>query len=414
MKKNLKILLIILIILISNFAILINTVNAVEYKQNSLYAIRSLDRMLKYNGILVKTTYVVYSENGNEYPAYCLNVDRPGAEVEGYDVTNQGQISDIELWRVIINGYPYKNLAQLGVENIDEAYTATKQSIYCYLYNRGVENYSGVGESGERVVNAMNQILTNAKNSNENFEEIDIEITQTEEWENDDIQIWKTYEINSQKNIKSYSIEIENGPEGYKITNLDNQEKSEFNSGEKFKISIPIENLKESGKFTIKIKTQMETKPVFFGQAPNENVQNYALTTFSYQEKDTELIQEYTKNDTKIIIKKQDEDGNMLNGAKFEILDENQELILTQETNEEGIIELNNFLPGKYYIKEIEAPEGYEMNEKLIEIEIKLNETKNVIINNSKIIIEEPPKEEPEVEKTEIVEEIKRLPKTGM
>ena len=64
-------------------------------------------------------------------------------------------------------------------------------------------------------------------------------------------------------------------------------------------------------------------------------------------------------------------------------------------------------MPGTYYIKETKAPEGYETYDKLIEVEVSLNETKTVIVDNKKVEIPEEP-QEPEVP------EVKILPVTGM
>ena len=135
--------------------------------------------------------------------------------------------------------------------------------------------------------------------------------------------ISKQFQVKSNINISKFTISLENQPNGTKITNLENQEKSEFNSNEKFKISIPISSLEKSGQFKIKIQTQMETKPIFYGRAPSADLQDYALTAYSYEDVDTELIQDYEKNNTKIIIEKQDsETQETLKGAKFEILNE--------------------------------------------------------------------------------------------
>lgn len=413
MKKIVKIVGIILLIILSNFAILANTVQAVENNRVNLYAKGSLNRILKYNGILIKTTHVVYSESGKEYPAYCLNVELPGVEEIQYEVTEQGKITDLGLWRVVTNGYPYKSLEQLGVANEEEAYIATKQSIYCYLYKRGTEKYSPVGDAGERTLNAMNRILTNAQNSADTFEQTKIEINTNEKWEVDEKDkkyVSREYEIKSKINISQYKVEIKNQPEGTKITDLENNEKIEFNSSEKFKILIPIKSLQKSGEFQIKIKTTMETKPVLYGKAPNENVQNYALTTYSYEDINSEIIQNYNKNETKIIIEKEDEETKeKLSGAIFEILDNNKNVIKTLITNEDGIIEIKQILPGTYFIKEIKSPNGYNQNEKLYQIDVKLNEKITVKIENSKIKIEETKEES--VKK---VEEIRKLPVTGM
>ena len=287
MKKLIKITLIMLIIMISNFAILANTVNAVENGQIHLYQTGTLNRILKYNGILIKTTHVVYDNNGNQYPAYCLNVELPGIESGEYEVTNQGTITDLGLWRVAINGYPYKSLEQLGVASEEEAYIATKQAIYCYLQNRGTEKYTAVDEAGQRTLNAMNIILANAQNSTETFENPQLNIEQSEKWEIDSIDnkyISKEYQIKTNKKIDKYKITLENEPQNAIITDMQNNIKEEFKSDEKFKILIPITSLKESGNFKINIQTQMETKPVFYGKAPNEQVQNYALTSYSIED----------------------------------------------------------------------------------------------------------------------------------
>lgn len=297
LKKVIKIICVVITIVISNFAILANTVKALEISEFELYTKGNLSRILKYDGMLIKTAYVVYKHNEEEYPAYCLNVELKGVgEDIAYNTINQGKITDVGLWRVIINGYPYKSLEELQVFNVEEAYIATKQSIYCYLYNRGTEKYSGVGEAGERTLNAMNIILENAKKSTETLGTQEVKIEEESEWEIDQIDenyMSKTYKVSSNININKYNISLENTPEDVIVTDKEDQIKTEFQEKE-FKILIPI-NLKESIKFKINITAQMETKPVFYGKAPSENLQNYALTAFCYEDIQGELNQEYSK-----------------------------------------------------------------------------------------------------------------------
>lgn len=297
MKKIIKTIFVIAIIMMSNFYLLANTVKAVD-QEVQVYAKETFDKIIKFNGVLVNTIYIVHNQNGIEYPAYCLNVDLPGAEDGPYNTINEGKITDVGLWRVIINGYPYKTFEELGVANLQEAYIATKQSIYCYLYNRGTEKYSPVGEAGQRTINAMNQILENAKNSTETIDNFLVTITEESEWEeetiNDEEYITKTYKINSETNINEYSVDLEYtlDKEEIFITDIENNLKTEFNSGEKFKILIP-KNIKDKINFTINIIAQLETKPVFYGKAPSENLQDCALTTYNYEDIKGELNQEY-------------------------------------------------------------------------------------------------------------------------
>ena len=419
MKKTLKKVAVFLVIIVANMVLLITTVQAVENGEEiTIYSKGYFNKIIQKGGTPIKTTHAVYQENGKEYPVYCLNRELPGVgEVSAYNVKSEGNLQDLGLWRIITNGYPYKSLSQLGVESEEEAYIATKQAVYCYIYNTDLGLYSPINEAGIRTINAMKQILENVKNSTETFETPNVEISQSEKWEVDEIEtqyISKQYEIKSNKNISQIVINLENQPNGTKITNL---------SDRKFKILIPIQSLKESGEFKIKVHTPVESKPVVFGRAPSDNVQNYALTAYSFEDVDSELVQSYEKNNTKIIIEKSDKDTKeTLKGAKFEILDENQKIIRVAETDEQGHIIMDKLMPGIYYIREIKAPDGYAIDLEMKKVEIKMNEEALLEVENGKIIVTIEKEDVPEIPErivevpvveTKIVE-IPKLPVTGM
>ena len=428
MKKFIKLSLVVLLISIINIILLVNTVQAVEKGgQITIYTKGYFDRIIKKDQIIVKTAHAVYQENGKEYPVYCLNRELHGVGdyIAKYDVENQDSIHDVGLWRYIVNGYPYKTYQELGCTNKEEAFTATKQAIYCHIYNTRLEQYTAINEAGIRTINAMNTILENAKNSTEDFNNTNINISQSNKWDIDKIEnkyISKEYKISSNINISKFMLSLENQPKETKITNLDNQEKTEFNSNESFKILIPISSLEESGEFKVKIQTKMETKPIFFGKAPSGDLQDYALTAFSYEDVDKEITQKYEKNSTEIIIEKQDtETKELLKKAKFEILDNNKKIIRIAETNENGQMILSSLMPGTYYIREVNAPEGYVLDMKLHKIDISMNEKITLRVYNNKIIVinkeedtEEPKKEEIPVEEVVPNIEIPKLPVTGM
>ena len=422
MKKILKKTIVVILIILANLGILLNTVQAVDNGQEvTIYSKGYFNRIIKKDGIIIKTAHAVYQENGKEYPVYCLNREVSGVgSVPSYNVKSEGKLQDLGLWRVIINGYPYKTLEQLGVASEEEAYIATKQSVYCYIYNTNIASYSAINEAGSRTIEAMKRILDAAKNSNETFDNPNIEIKASDKWEVDKTMsqyVSKQYEVICDKNISKLMINLESQPEGTKITNLNNQETSEFNSERQFKILIPIKSLKETGEFKIKVQMPIESKPILFGKAPSSDVQDYALTAFSIEDFDSELVQKYEKNNTKIIIEKKDKDTKKsLKNAKFEIFDKDKKLIKTAQTDDKGKITLEQLLPGTYYIKEVKAPEGYVLNSEMKKVELKMQEQALVKINNEKIIVtvkEEPKKPEvPVVEKP--VVEIPKLPVTGM
>ena len=95
-------------------------------------------RNAKYDGNYVSTHLVGYYDNGTFYPAYCMNVDRAGADNSNAHTVNLMKLlKDTNLynkvWRVATAGYPYHSPEELGVSDWRYAYQATKTSIYCVL-----------------------------------------------------------------------------------------------------------------------------------------------------------------------------------------------------------------------------------------------------------------------------------------
>ena len=380
--------------------------------------------MLIYKGIHVKTYYAYYSKDGKQYPAYCLDKTKQGVK-DGlsYSVSVQDAISDVKLWRIIINGYPYKSIQELGCSNKEEAFSATKQAIYCYIHGNNPNDYSGIGEAGNRTVRALKQILNNAEKTTETQISNKINIMQEQKKfiidNKEKNYVSKIYSIKAGTTISKYKVELskinEELPEGIKITDINNNNRNEFLQNEKFKILIPVKNLTKENNFNIEIKTQINTKPVLYGKAPDSGYQDYALTAATYEDTTGKTQDKYYKNETKITIIKQDEKTKeRLENVEFNILDSNKKIIYANlKTDKNGKIEIKNIVPGKYYIQETSTKEGYLVNNELIELDVKFNEELTITVNNS---FEETPKHEvtkKEVSK-EVSKEIKKLPVTGM
>lgn len=419
-KKIIKIACIIFALIVLDSLNFMNSVIASNLESANVHAIGECGNLLTYKGIIVKTTYIEYENNGKVYPAYCLNKTKPGAEEGSYTVSVEKAIQDVMLWKIVTNGYPYKSIAELGVANEKEAFTATKHAIYSYIHGNQLNDYKPIGEAGQRTLNAMHKIINDANNSSEVqiSNKIDIEKLQ-ENWKQDSEEyeyVSKIYKVRANTNIDKYTVYVtdEKGKEieGIKITDETNKEKEEFNSNENFKICIPIKQMTEDKTIKIQIETKIETKPILYGKAPSSDLQDYALTASTYEDGTGETQDYYNKNKTKIIIIKQDEETEeKLQGVEFQLLDENKNVIYTNlETDENGRIEIENIIPGNYYIKETKTISGYEIYEDLIEVEIKLNEEITVTVNNHE-------EEIPKIEKITDNKEVKSkkvLPVTGM
>lgn len=419
MKKLKKLFIItgvVFIILVLQFCVFYNSVIATQLDSANIYMVGDCGSLLKYKGVEVKVSYVQYTDGGVNYPAYCLDKTKPGAENGAYTVSVNSMIQDVGLWRRIINGYPYKSIEELGVANKEEAFTATKQAIYCYIHGNNPADYTPIGEAGERTLRAMHQIIAQAQSSSETKISNYIEIKDEDaNWKVDEIEksyISKVFSILSDAQIQDYSIHFqENTIDGIKITNLQNTVKNEFQPDEKFKILIPIESLREKGEFRILANAKVKTKPVLYGTAPDSGLQDYALTAATYEDGVGEISLQYPKNETEIIVIKQDEESNeRLKNVEFALLNENKEMIKQGLlTDEEGKIQISNLLPGKYYLKEVHTSLGYIPTEELIELEVEWNDSLTVTVYNQK-------EKKPEIktEKNETVKQVKKLPVTGM
>jgi len=411
------------ILVILNILGVMNVVHANNINSASLYSVGDCGALLTYKGVPVKVSYVEYTENGVHYPAYCMDKTKPGAETNAYTVSIQGAVQDVGLWRRIIHGYPYKTPEELGVANKEEAFTATKQAVYCYIHGNNPADYGAIGEAGNRTLNAMYKIINDADNSNETKISSTITISKNNsEWKQDTIDkkyVSKTYSIQAGAAIENYKITVtkEKGKDlgGIKLTDENNQEKTEFSPNEKFKILVPIKNMTENGSFYLNVEAKIKTKPVLYGMAPDSNYQDYAVTTATFEDGTGNAKDEYYKNETKIIIiKKDQEDGSLIEGVEFEVLNEKQEVVYTGlKTNKEGKIEIKNLVPGTYYLKETKSIDGYEMYDQLIRVEPSLNQEVTVTVNNRK---EEKPEVETKTKKSKSVstKEVKKLPVTGL
>lgn len=419
MKRKINKLTIVLLIILQVFATS-SSVFAVDNGESVLlYPTEKMDYIrVGYWGQDLTIYHTVYAKDGKEYPVYCIDYAHKGITDERkYNVKikeeyiNENNISDkkLEVWRVIQNGYPFKKIEGL---NDYEAYAATKLAVFYVLedWEANKDKIYYKNEEGKTVIEAMYKILESARNSTKVPTSTKIDISKTD-WQIDEIDnkfLSTKITLNSQTAISQFSVTIdENMPEGTIITDLKNNKLEQFKNCKEFKILIPLENLTEENEFTVKVQGDMVSYPMYFGEPEISGVQNYVLTAGRTKCEGVEKLIQYPKNKTKLIIEKQDLEGNILPGVKFNILDFNKNIVFENlQTNENGIIELNTILPGTYYIQEIESIEGYEINNEIIEIEVGLNEEEKIVVTNEKIPEEpEVPEEPEEPEKPEIPEE---------
>lgn len=373
-----------------------------------------------YNGIHIGVQFVVYKKDGVEYPAYCLNRNLPGVtESQQYTVTVDKAVENMSVWRAIVNGYPFKTAKQLGCNSNIEAFAATKMAVYDALYNYDWTAFSWKNEQGERIVKAAIKISTDARNSTMTKPIAKVTVKPiSEDWkveEYDTNYISKTYQVETNVKSNRYKVKLVGEyADEMLVTNENNEWKEYYSSGEKFKVLVPFTRLEQEGKIEIQVTADMETMPILYGKTADSSIQDYALAAGKMEYEQGKITIKYYENKTKIeIMKKDTETGENISGAKFNILNEKKDIVYSDvTTNSEGKAEIENIRPGKYYIEEIKAPEGYTAYEELIEIDVALNQTYTVNVENYK----KPEEEEKDVEDRDITVIGKKeiaLPRTG-
>ena len=378
MKNKISIIFLIIIIFTN---VLTPVLNAVEINKADLTYDHAIDTHIKfYNGgawHTIKCGYISYKINGEKYPAYCIKHGVHGVDEEGdYTVTINDLLKDKLIYNTILNGYPYKSPSQLGVETIDDAYVATKQAINTVLLERNVyEFYKAADEKGERIINAIYNISENGKKGNEINKDAKVNVQKVGKLIQEESFYYQEYKVTSDRNISEYEIEdITDFPSGSILTDVNGKETKKFNKGENFKVKIPKTQMNKNINGTICVSANCKTNPVFFGEAPRNNIQNYAVTYKPYANYKTSILLNENTNISSIkIIKKDEENKTPIKNVVFGLY-KNNKLITTATTNENGIAIFDNLYQGEYRIKEEVANENYEINTEFININLKYNE----------------------------------------
>lgn len=356
--------------------------------------------------VVILTHYVVYKENGKQYPAYCLNVNLHGVDDNdsyGVEVGDMSQVANNQaVWRVLLNGFPYKSAKEMGLDNDYQAFAVTKQAVYSVLDGRDTSRYFGATEVGNRMANKIRELANIGRNGTQTYQDPVITtnaITDAGVDNKDKNYISQTFVVNSQVNVKDIKIILngQSAPEGTKVTDENNNVKNTFNRGEYFKVLVPRENIKNEVNIQFSISGQAEIFPILFGKAPNSNLQNYVLTsdpfvlsnskgTMNYKPTGEIEVTKVASGDSSITGTKK---GNGLKGAVFTVKSKNGEFEKEMTTDEYGKFKLSGLDLGEYIISEKLAPD-YFLEGKNLKFELKLEydgDKKEITVENTPVDI---------------------------
>ena len=384
MKNRISIIILVFLTLMN---IILPVIKAAEITKADLIYYHSINTHIKfYNAgkwYPIKCGYICYKIDGEKYPAYCIKHGVHGVDEEGdYTVTINDLLKDKLVYNTILNGYPYKTPEQLGVETIDDAYVATKHAVNTVLLNRDVYSfYKAADEQGEKIIDAIYEISEKGKSGNEINQDAKVNIVKNGDLTENGNYYYQEYKVTANRNISTYRInEISNFPVGTYICDINGSKKDSFNSNEKFKLMIPKKKMNENISGNIKVAAYCNTKPIFFGEAPRNDVQNYAVTYKPYAEYNSSTNFNIKTNTASIkIIKKDEESLEPIKDVEFGLYKKDNTLINKLKTNDDGEIIFSGLYQGEYIIKEEKANENY----------LNRNEVFNISTQYNKQIIKE-------------------------
>lgn len=307
------------------------------------------------------------------------------------------------LWRVLVNGYPYKSASEMGLDSDWDAYFATKQAIYRTIDGKSTDPYSAKDASGKKVVNKIKELVNIGKNGTQTYKDPVINISKVNQVgidNKDSNYISQTFKVDSQVEMKEIKLVLNSNsaPTGTYIADTNNNKKTSFNQGDTFKILVPRNQVTEDIEVQVSVDGKCKTYPILYGKAPSEDLQNYLVTTDPFVMSTAKFTLEFSPS-ADIEIEKVSNgnsditgklEGEGLEGAVFVIESKDGEFKKELTTDKNGKISLEDLELGTYVIYEKTAPAYYLMNDNT-KFEITLaydGDNKKIVVENTPVDIE--------------------------
>ena len=340
-------------------------------------------------GNYIITHLAGYYENGNFYPAYCLNVDKPGVEeTEGYDVTLTEILSDQEtynrVWRTVVAGYPYNSPESLGVSDWRYAYQATKMAVYCALGQSDVNSFYATDSTGQQIVDLIHRLVNEGQNGTSTYRTPVANIDKSGNMVLEGDYYIQNYTVSSNVDINGYNVAIANFPEGTLLTNTAGGGQNSFGTGETFQVRIPkntVETQDING--VIRVDVNSKSYAVFYATSYNPSLQDYAITGDPISLTSATSNLTLKANTASIKIHKVDSETNeAIEDTVYELTKEDGTVIGRGTTDSEGNLTFYELYQGNYVLKEVKSNDDYIISQESIDIRATYNKVTEVKLEN--------------------------------
>lgn len=396
-----------IVVVMALFMILLNmTLNKTyandfdEFGKYHVYSYNDSNRYIKYQERPQRIhEYYYLNSSSKQLPAYCMNLGLNGAEtVEGgYDVDVSKYLDDTIVNNIILNGYPYKTVEELGLANESEARYATQFALWIKLNNLDINQITPMESEYIRVVNAIKNIYYNGINSHMIYtsgvkiEEIKNETTVDNL---DESYYSKLYKLEYGENILDINLSV-NGIKDYIIADEKNNKIDKIVGNKTIKVLFPRNSNEGDLNFTLNITSKYKESAVLFAKSSVNGMQDLSLTLEPIKENNINLVGEVKEVKTKLTITKKDADNEniCIPNVKFDIYDSEDNILGSFVTDKDGKIDidvekdLKIYKNSKIKIKEMEVPYPYiiDLENSTKIIELKVGNEVNVEFRNNKI-----------------------------
>ena len=302
-----------------------------------------------------------YGEDGEV--CYCLTV---GAESPNGQDYMEKMPTDPGIETILYWGYPARDGSRWGLD-ADEYRYATQLAIWSYEreagINRGIDrNRLQNGPSPLSKFKPAIDFLVSKGISKEVHKFFEVTPTNVNTTVNGNYFVSEPITLQSDYTVKNIKVSILSTSDPsikdqIKIIDADGDERTTYSSNESFRVEIP--NTANTGNLRLKASGDVDIPVSLTYKSPSAGMQDMSVTPLKTTPMNRDGITiNWTALKGQLEVTKKDNDGKLLDGAKFQLKDSTGKVIATQ-TSKDGKVNFNDLVAGNYTLEEVAAPEGY-------------------------------------------------------